>query len=156
MKKSPALTATPAGVATVIRPDVPPDGAVALSAVDVAAVTGARKALNSTLLFRAVGAKSEPLIPVSVTPAVPTDGVNPAMVGALSDVTTKGLPLEADPAGLATRMGPVVAPAGTVATTCVAVDELTVAAVPLNATEFWLAVALNPVPKIVTVAPIRP
>jgi hypothetical protein len=37
-----------------------------------------------------------------------------------------------------------------------AVEELTVAAVPLKVTVFWLGVALNPVPKMVTVVPTGP
>ena len=39
---------------------------------------------------------------------------------------------------------------------CVGVAEVTVEAVPLNKTEFWLAVVLKPVPLIVTVLPTEP
>jgi hypothetical protein len=52
-----------------------------------------------------------------------------------------------------TEMGPVVAPAGTVATRVVLVAETTVAGVPLNFTVLELGVALNPWPWMVTVCP---
>jgi hypothetical protein len=62
----------------------------------------------------------------------------------------------ADPAGAVTAIDPVVAPAGTVVTICVAVDAVTVAFVPLNVTVFWPGVALNPVPAMVTGVPTGP
>jgi len=52
----------------------------------------------------------------------------------------------AEPAGAVTEIGPVVAPAGTVATICELVDELTNAVTPLKVTVFWPDVALKPVP----------
>src|SRR5262245_14870173 len=125
MKKSAVLTAVPAGVATVMRPDVPPAGAVALSAVGDAPWTGASDVLKNTLFVALSGAKSAPAIAVSVAPAVPTVGVNPVMRGATSDVTTNAVLLDADPPGLVTRMDPVVAPTGTVTTIWVAdADEI--------------------------------
>ena len=45
-----------------------------------------------------------------------------------------------------TLIGPVVAPAGTVATIEVVVAEATVALTPLNRTVFWLAISLKPLP----------
>jgi hypothetical protein len=60
--------------------------------------------------------------------------------------TVNGLALLAEPEGEVTLMVPVVAPLGTLVTMLVVVDEVTVAAVPLKVTAFWLAVALNPVP----------
>ena len=44
--------------------------------------------------------------------------------------------------GAVTWMGPVVAPAGTLVTMEVAVEEVTVAVMPLNFTVFWLGVVL--------------
>lgn len=57
-----------------------------------------------------------------------------------------GLALVAVPEGAVTLIGPVLAPLGTAVTMLVVVDDVTVAAVPLNVTAFWLAVALKPVP----------
>jgi hypothetical protein len=54
--------------------------------------------------------------------------------------------LETEPEGVATVIGPVVAPVGTVTANSVGVAEFTFAAVPLNCTVFRFAVALNPVP----------
>ena len=45
---------------------------------------------------------------------------------------------------------------GTETTSCVAAAELTVADVPLNATEFELGVELKPVPEMVTELPTAP
>ena len=53
-------------------------------------------------------------------------------------------------------MVPVVAPFGTDVTIWLTVDEVTVAIVLLNLTVFWLGVALNPVPEMVTIVPIGP
>src|ERR1039457_4634690 len=55
-----------------------------------------------------------------------------------------------------TEIGPVVAPAGTVATSVVVVAEVTVATVPLNLTVSEEGVALKPWPRIVTEAPTGP
>jgi hypothetical protein len=51
---------------------------------------------------------------------------------------------------------PVVAPTGTVTVSAVSVAEVTVAAVPLNATVFSDAEALKPEPKTATVEPRVP
>jgi len=61
-------------------------------------------------------------------------------------LTIKGALLVAEPVGVVTMIGPVVAPTGTVVTSWVAVAEVTAATMPLNVTVFWLAVVLNPVP----------
>lgn len=53
-----------------------------------------------------------------------------------------------------TAIAPVVAPLGTLVVMLVVVDDVTEPAVPLNVTEFWLAVALNPIPQSVTTVPI--
>jgi hypothetical protein len=94
---------------------------------------------------------------VTAVPGVPIVGLNPVIVGAPLDVfTVKGAPLCADPAGVLTAIGPVVAPAGTLVTSCVALAEVTVAATPLKVTVFSLGVWLKPVPYIVTESPITP
>jgi hypothetical protein len=54
-----------------------------------------------------------------------------------------------------TETGPLVAPAGTVVEIVVALDVVTVAAVPLKLTVFPHDV-LKPVPKIVTLVPMEP
>jgi hypothetical protein len=71
----------------------------------------------------------------------------------MAGVTAKGMPLVAEPVGAVMAIGPVVAPDGTEATICGAAAEITVAGTPLNVTSFWSAVALNPVPCIVTDVP---
>jgi hypothetical protein len=68
------------------------------------------------------------------------------IVGAELPLTVKDVVLVAVPLGVVMVIGPVVAPEGTLVTIRVKVAEVTVAAIPLNATVFWLAVALNPVP----------
>src|SRR5574342_597596 len=145
-KKSWALCAVPPGVATVSRPEVPSPGTVAPRLVAVAELTTARPRLKVSRLFVGTGSK---LLPVTVTdvPAWPTEGVKPVMAGAPElTVTVKGVALVADPAGAVTAMGPVVAPAGTVACSWVGVADFTTAAAPLNVTAFWLGVAPKPVP----------
>jgi hypothetical protein len=65
-------------------------------------------------------------------------------------VTTKSFALVAVPPGVVTVMGPVVAPAGTVAVICVFEFTVKLAEVPLNVT----AVApVKPVPVIATEVP---
>src|SRR5574342_710668 len=106
-KKSWALCAVPPGVATVSRPEVPSPGTVAPRLVAVAELTTARPRLKVRRLFVGTGSK-------------------------LLTVTVKGVALVADPAGAVTAMGPVVAPAGTVACSWVGVADVTTAAAPLN------------------------
>jgi hypothetical protein len=57
---------------------------------------------------------------------------------------------------LVTVIGPVVAPAGTVVTICVAEDDRTEAATPLKVTMFSFGTVENAVPEIVTEVPIVP
>jgi hypothetical protein len=80
----------------------------------------------------------------------------PVIVGCSLAVTVKLAVLVADPDGDVTAIGPVVAPEGTVVTSRVAVALTTELAVPLNVIVFRPGVGLNPVPAIVTVAPIAP
>jgi hypothetical protein len=156
MKKSAVLWVVPPGVASVSRPEVPPEGTVVERDVAVAELTVAWVMLKSSRLLAAIVSK---FVPVTVTAVagVATVGVKFEMVGApLEVVTVNGLALVADPAGAVTAIGPVVAPTGTLVTIWVGVDDVTDAAVPLNVTVFWLGVGLKPVPKIVTVVPSGP
>ena len=92
----------------------------------------------------------------TLLPANPTVGVKLVIVGRFVVVTVKD-PLDvADPAGAVTATVPAVAPVGTVVINLVGVAETTVAAVPLNVTEFWLGVLLKLVPLTVTVLPTGP
>jgi hypothetical protein len=106
-------------------------------------------------LFAVVVWKLVPEI-VRLVPATPIVGVKDVMVGAGVAATANDDALESDPAGAVTEMSPVVAPLGTVTTSCV-VDALeTVAVVPLNVTVFDAGVAEKPVPLMVTVVPTGP
>ena len=143
-------------MATEIRPDVPLTGTLVAILVEVAELTAANVVLNLTVSMTGFVSKFVPVI-VTAVPAVPIVGVNPVIVGApVPAVTVNGVLLVAEPPGAVTVIGPVVAPAGTLATICVAVAEVTVPAVPLNVTVFWLAVVLNPVPLMVTEVPTGP
>jgi hypothetical protein len=88
---------------------------------------------------------------------MPIIGLKLAIVGwpPLAE-TVKGVAEVAVPAGEVTEIVPVVEPFGTVATNCVALAAVTVAAVPLKSTVFWLGVALKAVPLRVTVVPTGP
>ena len=68
-------------------------------------------------------------------------------------LTVKSLVLVTEPAGVVTLIGPVVAPAGTVAVILVALTTLNVAATPLKVT---LVAPVKFVPVIVTVVPTGP
>lgn len=86
---------------------------------------------------------------VTAVPAVPIVGVKLVMVGAPCDppeVTRKFVLLVAEPVSIVTPIGPVVAPAGTLATSCVDEADVTVAGTPLNVTVFSPTVAPKPVP----------
>ena len=80
------------------------------------------------------------LVPVIVTvvPGAPIVGVKFVIVGApeAADVTVNALLLVIEPTGQLTPIGPVVAPAGTMVTSCVRVAEITVAPTPLKVTVF--------------------
>ena len=90
----------------------------------------------------AVAEKFVPLI-VTAVPGMPIVGLKLEIVGAPLEVVTVNEPLlVAEPAGEVTLIGPVVAPDGTVVTICVEVAEVTVAVMPLNVTESWLAMEL--------------
>lgn len=94
---------------------------------------------------------------VTVDPVSPEPGVKLVMVGAPESASTvKAVLVETEPPGAVTVMGPVVAVAGTVTTSCVVVAETMVDETPLKLTPFWLTVAPNPVPLSVTELPTVP
>src|SRR5918995_578289 len=67
--------------------------------------------------------------------------------------TTKSMAVVAVPPGVVTRIGPVVAVAGTVAVICVSELKTNVADTPLKVTE---VAPVNPVPVMTTVVPTGP
>lgn len=88
---------------------------------------------------------------ITVAPTAPLVGSNPEIDGEGNTVKLKALliviPL------VVTEIGPVTAPGGTVVVILVALEEVTIAAVPLKDTE---GEALKFVPEIITVAPMAP
>jgi len=141
------LVAVPAGVVTPISPVVAPAGTVAWITVSEVTVKLALAPLNVTAV---APLKPVPLIGTLV-PTGPLAGAKPVIAG--GGTTVNALLLVAVPAGVVTPIGPVVAPAGTVA--WIALSEVTVklALAPLNAT----AVApVSFVPLIATLVPTGP
>jgi hypothetical protein len=128
---------------------------IALTLVAVAAVTSACTVLMATRLCCVVVWKLLPLI-VSAVPAEAIDGAKPLIVGAFEAPTSKDVALVADPLGEVTLMGPLKAPAGTVATIVVVVADSTEAGVPPKLTAFSDPTALKPTPEIVTLVPGGP
>jgi hypothetical protein len=114
---------------TEMGPVVAPEGTSTVKVVADALVTVARVPLNRTVLLAIVELKLVPVI-VTVAPTAALVGVNPVIVGVGRTVKLEALttvtPLEV------TEMGPVAAPAGTVTTMVVALDEVTVALTPLK------------------------
>ncbi len=154
-KRSAPLTTLPYGVETETRPEVAVRVKGVVTLVVVADVTDASVPLRrNTLLLRMVW-KLVPAI-VKFVPRAATGAEKLLMVGRLVAPTVKMDWLVPVPAGVVIEIRPLVAPAGTFATICVAVAEVTVAATPPNFTTFSLAVALMPVPEIVTIVPTGP
>src|SRR5436190_2216943 len=142
-----ALVAVPPGVVTLIGPLVAPAGTVVVIAVAEFTVKLALVPLNSTA---EAPVKLVPLI-VTLVPTGPLSGGKLVIVGGL--MTVKLAALLAVPSEVVTLIGPLVAPAGTVAVIAVAEPTVKLALVPLNST------ALAPVklvPLIVTLAPTGP
>ena len=146
------LVAEPFGTDTVIAPVFAPDGTVAVTWV----------ALVDVITAETLPPNRTDVIPESPVPVIATDeptgpdvGEIELIVGAAATVVTVKLPeLVPVPPAVVTAIGPLVAPAGTVAVSCVseptANDE---AAAPLNATE---VAPVNPVPVTVTEVPAGP
>jgi hypothetical protein len=136
---------------TVICPVVAPDGTAVTIDELVELVTTAIVPLNMTVLSVSVVAKPAPVM-VTVVPEEPLVGEKLVIAG----ITIK---LDADIADwplTVTRIGPVVAPDGTVVLISVLVELVTVADVPLNVTALLAAVASKFVPTMVTVVPTVP
>jgi hypothetical protein len=147
------LVAVPVGVVTRIGPVVAPVGTVTVILVPAPFTVkpGAFTLLNETAV---APVKLVPLIWTEV-PTGPLVGLNDVIVGAPVVVTVKFVELVAVPSGLATAIGPVVAPAGTVAVIFCALSIVNVADVPLKVT----LVTLGPLkfwPWIVTEVPTGP
>lgn len=145
-----ALVPVPAEVVTAIGPLVAPAGTVAVTCVALSTVNDAAAPLNVTAL-----ASVKP-VPVTVTrvPAVPLVGENDEIVGAAAPGDTVKLAVLAPvPPAFVTEIGPVVAPAGTVAVSCVALLTLNDAAVPLN---FTALAPVKLVPVTITDVPAAP
>jgi hypothetical protein len=146
------LLATPPTVTTTF-PVVAPAGTaaeilVALQLVGVAAVP-----LNVTVLVPGAAPKFVPEM-VTVVPTMPDAGFRLVTLGP-NAVTVKFTPLLATPLTVTTTL-PVVAPAGTAATTLVAFQLVAAAAIPLNFTVLVPCVAPKFAPVIVTDAPTNP
>lgn len=103
------LVAVPPGVVTVTRPDVAPAGTVVVTVVAVLLPTTPAVPLKLTAVAPAR------LVPVMVT-AAPTSPLVGAKLVILGVAMIVNVALEALPPAVVTLMGPVAAPAGTVAT----------------------------------------
>src|SRR5690242_20100947 len=115
--------------------------------VAVAEPAAADVVLNVRLFIEAVGSKFVPAT-LTAVPAEPIVGEKLLIVGAAlaPEVTTKFVVLFAVAAATVTEIGPVVAPAGTVVVSLLAVAAVTLATTPLNVTAFDEGVVLKPVP----------
>jgi hypothetical protein len=148
------LVVVPPGPVMLIGPVVAPAGTVAVICVGLTTVNVAATPLKFTAV---TPAKLSPktmrlsLEMVMSAPTAPAVGEKPKMVGGRR--TTKLAPLVAVPAGLVTVMGPVVAPAGTVAVICVLLLSVKTAVMPLKRTS---VVPVKFVPVMVTDAPTGP
>jgi hypothetical protein len=136
---------------TEIVPVVAPTGTVTVSDVDVDPVTVARVPLKRTVLLAGVVLKLVPVM-VTVAPTAPLVGEKLVMVGA--GTTSKLAALVTVTPLDVTEMRPSAAPAGTVTTMVVALEEVTVALTPLKNCTTGEAPKL--VPLMVMVAPTAP
>jgi len=147
-----ALVADPLGVVTETAPDFVPPGTVAVTCVSLTTVNAAALPLNATDV---VAPRFVPLIVTSV-PTGPLVGVKPVMVGAAAGGDASTVNADADvavPVPVVTAIGPLVAPAGTVALICDALSIVKLAVDPLKVTDDASA-KFEPV--IVTVVPAVP
>src|SRR5919201_1264649 len=139
----PLEVAVPVGVATTTWP-LPGPETVVVRLVAVAAVIWARDLPVATTSLAVVVSNPVP-VTVTVPPTEATPGEKLVIEGPAGPTVYD--PIEhAVPPGAVTLIVPEVAPPGTVATIFVAVEETTVATVPLNLTVFCDGVALKPVP----------
>lgn len=147
--KEPALVAVPPGVVTRRGPVATPAGAVAI--ICVAELTLKDAAFKALKVTAVAPLKPVPLM-VTTVPALPLGGVKLVIAG--TDTTKKLLALWAVPLAVVTLIGPVLAPADTVAVICA--EELTTgltAETPLKATPLTLT---KFAPLIVTLLPTGP
>ena len=139
----------PPGPVTVMRPVVTPAGALTVIRVsEFTTKPGAAVPLKATAVTPVK------LVPVKVTtvPAGPAAGENEVITGAGTTVKLAAETAEATP--VVTPMGPVVAPAGTVAVSWVAEFTVNVGAtVPLNVTR---VAPVRSVPVMTTTVPTGP
>ena len=149
-RKDRELVAVPPGVVTVIGPVRAAVGTVVRSTLSETTVNGA---LAPTKVTRVVPVKPVPAI-VTTVPTGPLVGEKEEIAGAtVAVVTAKLVVVVAVPPGVVTAIGPVAAPAGTVAVSVVSDPTVNGALVPPTVT----AVApVNPVPVTVTVVPTGP
>lgn len=118
------------------RPEDVVAGTVVDIVVGVTALTIAGLAFSCSWSFVSVGSKFVPLRLIGV-PAIPLVGLKLVIVGTPLFVrTVKFAVLVAEPLGLVTEIGPVVAEVGAVTWSWLFVAEETVAATPLNFTVF--------------------
>jgi hypothetical protein len=138
---------------TTTFPVVAPEGTVAVMLLVVHELAVAVVPLNVTVLLPWLPPKLDPVM-VTEVPTTPEVGERLLMLGD-GTVTMKFTPLLATPFTVTTTF-PVVAPEGTVAVMLLAVQELAVAAVPLNFTVLlpWLEPKLAP--AMVTEVPTAP
>lgn len=135
---------------TLIGPVVAPAGTVATSCVDETSVKLALVPSNATTV---APPRFVPLI-VTDVPTGPRVGENDEIDGdCVATVTVKLDELVAVPTGVVTPIGPLVAPAGTVAVIDVSDVTLNEAPVPLNVTD---VAPVKPDPEIVTDVPTSP
>jgi hypothetical protein len=141
--KVPTLVAVPAPVLTLIFPVVAPAGTMALSLVGESTVT----LLDRVPLKVTPGApvKLAPLT-ITIVPITPLDGVKLVIRGA----TRKLAALVAVPPGVVTAIGPLVAPAGTIAVIWPAESTVKPACLPLN---FTAVAPVKLVPLTTTAVP---
>src|SRR6201981_2155120 len=145
------LLATPPTFTTTL-PVVAPVGTDVAMLVALQLVTAAVVPLNVTVLVPCVDPKFVPVI-VTAVPTAPEVGDRLVMLGV--DDTVKLTPLLATPPTTTTTF-PVVAPLGTDVAMLVALQLVTVAAVPLNVTVLVPCVDPKFVPVIVTAVPTGP
>jgi hypothetical protein len=147
------LVAVPLGVVTRIGPVVAPVGTATaiLVPAPLTAKPGAFTLSNETAV---APVKLVPLILTDV-PTGPLVGLNDVIVGAPAPVTVKFVELVAVPSGLATAIGPVVAPAGTVVVILCALSIVKVADAPSKVT-LVTSGPLKLLPWIVTEVPTGP
>lgn len=147
----------PPGVFSEMCPEPALFGTIIVKLEDDAELgTAAGVAFIISRSLAGVESKFAPAIATAV-PGAAICGVNESMRGAPVElVTVNGLALVTDATGAVTVIAPVIAPDGTVTTSCVDEADVTVAAVPLNDTASCAGSGLKLAPEIVTCVPTGP